>query len=85
MAEEKLNQLEKERCMLDDQLKMAHDRITISEEKKEVLEARLIQAVPSLRGEGDRIRRAHSFMPSTKEKPVLLEVRSATLRRSSKN
>lgn len=71
--------------MLDDQLKMAHDRITISEEKKEVLEARLIQAVPSLRGEGDRIRRAHSFMPSTKEKPVLLEVRSATLRRSSKN
>lgn len=85
MAEGKLTQLEKERRMLDDQLKTAHDRITISEQKKEVLEARLFQAVPSLRGDGDKIRRAHSFVPSTKERPVLLEVRSATLRRPSKN
>ena len=74
-------QLERERQALDHQLKLAHDKIKLSEDSRELLEAKLYQVAPTLR-EGDRIRRAHSFMPSTKERPVLLEVRAATLRRT---
>ncbi|KAJ8929839.1 hypothetical protein NQ314_017442 [Rhamnusium bicolor] len=55
-----------------------------SEDRKELLEAKLYQVAPMLR-EGDRVRRAHSFMPSTKERPVFLEVRAATLKRPAKN
>lgn len=83
-AEERLAQLEKERQDLDKQLKLAHEKIKFSEDRKELLEAKLYQVAPMLR-EGDRVRRAHSFMPSTKERPVLLEVRAATLKRSTKN
>lgn len=75
-------QLEKERCDLDKQLKIAHDKIKVSEDRKEILEARLMQVAP-LR-EGEKIRRAHSFMPSTKERPVMVEVRAATLKRPPK-
>ncbi|XP_019762017.2 switch-associated protein 70 isoform X1 [Dendroctonus ponderosae] len=82
-AEQRLAQLEKERHALDDELKQAREKIVLSEGKKDFLEAKLYQYAPVLR-EGDRVRRAHSFMPSTKERPVLLEVRSATLRRSTK-
>ncbi|XP_018561110.1 switch-associated protein 70 [Anoplophora glabripennis] len=83
-AEDRLAQLEKERQDLDKQLRSAHEKIKFSEDRKELLEAKLYQVAPMLR-EGDRVRRAHSFMPSTKERPVLLEVRAATLKRSSKN
>ncbi|RZB39600.1 switch-associated protein 70 [Asbolus verrucosus] len=83
-AEMRLEQLEKERQALDEQLKLAHDKIKLSEDRKELLEARLYQVAPNLR-EGDRVRRAHSFMPSTKERPVFLEIRAATLRRQPKN
>ncbi|CAG9857082.1 unnamed protein product [Phyllotreta striolata] len=79
-AEERLNQLERERQDLDKQLKMANEKIKRAEDKKEILEAKLYQVAPLFR-EGDRVRRAHSFMPSTKERPVILEVRSATLKR----
>ncbi|XP_071052335.1 switch-associated protein 70-like isoform X2 [Onthophagus taurus] len=81
-AEELLHQLETERKMLDEQLKMAHNKIQVSEETKEILESKLMQFIP-LR-DGDRIRRAHSFMPSTKDRPISFEVRAATLRRPSK-
>lgn len=80
-AERRLEQLEGERKALDEQLKTAHDKIILSENKREILEARLTQVAPILR-EGDRIRRAHSFIPSTKERPVMVEVRASTLRRS---
>lgn len=83
-AEGRLAQLEKERLALDEELKQAREKIVISEGKKDLLEAQLYQYVPVLR-EGDRVRRAHSFMPSTKERPVVLEVRSSTLRRQTKN
>lgn len=82
-AKTRLQQLDKERRMLDEQLKLAHDKIQLSEERREVLEARLMEVSPSLR-DGDRVRRAHSFVPSTKERPVMLEVRAATLRRPLK-
>lgn len=81
-AEERLQQLNKEKQVLDQQLKVAHDKVKMSEDQKAILEARLLQVVPIR--EGDRIRRAHSFMPSTKERPVMLEVRAATLKRPFK-
>lgn len=68
--------------MLDEQLKIAHNRIRISENAKEILEARLTHVVPMK--ESDKVRRAHSFIPSTKERPIILEVRSATLQRPNK-
>lgn len=80
-AQVRLAQLEKERQILDEQLNLAHDKIRLSENKRELLEARLTQVAPVLR-EGDRVRRAYSFMPSTKERPVLLEVKASTLKRS---
>lgn len=55
-----------------------------SEDRKELLEAQLYRVAPMLR-EGDRVRRSHSFMPSTRERPVLLEIRAATLKRPAKN
>lgn len=32
--------------------------------------------------EGERVRRTVSFMPSTRERPVTVEIRTATLKRS---
>lgn len=81
-AQDRLNQLDKEKQILDDQLKQAHNKIRVSEDNRELLEARLRQVTPFK--EGDKIRRVHSFMPSTKERPIMLEVRAATLRRPSK-
>ncbi|KRT82456.1 Pleckstrin homology domain containing protein [Oryctes borbonicus] len=83
-AQLRLLQLEQERQLLDEKLKTAHNRIKLSENEKEVLEAQLIQVVP-LRESSDRVRRAHSFVPSTKERPVILEIRSSTLKRPSKD
>ncbi|CAH1109939.1 unnamed protein product [Psylliodes chrysocephalus] len=79
-AEQRLYQLERERHDLDKQLKIANEKMKSAEDKKEILEAKLYQVAPLWR-EGERVRRAHSFMPSTKERPVILEVRSATLKR----
>ncbi|XP_074037889.1 switch-associated protein 70 isoform X2 [Leptinotarsa decemlineata] len=81
-AEERLAQLENERRDLDKQLKTANEKMKFAEDKKELLEAKLYQVAPVLR-DGDRVRRAHSFVPSTKERPVILEVRSATLKRTN--
>ncbi|KAJ8980974.1 hypothetical protein NQ317_013428 [Molorchus minor] len=68
-AEERLAQLENERRDLDKQLKLAHEKMKCSEDRKEILEAKLYQVAPMLR-DGERVRRAHSFMPSTKDRPV---------------
>lgn len=81
-AQDRLKQLELERRQLDEQLKSAQTTMKHSEDRRDVLEARLLQVVP--KREGDKIRRAHSFMPSTKEKPYVLEIKSSTLRRASK-
>ncbi|XP_057665231.1 switch-associated protein 70-like [Diorhabda carinulata] len=75
-AEERLSQLEKERLHLDRQLKIANQQMKYTENRKEILENKLYPIV------GEKVRRAHSFMPSTKEKPVVFEVRSSTLKRS---
>lgn len=75
-------QLDKEKYLLDEQLKQAHNKIKLSEDRKELLESKLRQVMPFK--EGEKIRRVQSFMPSTKERPILLEVRASTLRRPSK-
>lgn len=82
-AEKRLEQLEKERKLLDEQLNSAHYKIKESEGSKELLEVKLRTIMRNVK-EGDKIRRAHSFMPSTKERPVVLDVKASTLRRSSK-
>ncbi|CAH1282304.1 unnamed protein product [Diabrotica balteata] len=79
-AEQRLAQLEKERLHLDNQLRIANEKMKVAEDRKEILESKLFQVTPVVR-EGDRIRRVQSFMPSTKEKPVIFEVRAATLKR----
>ncbi|XP_063223560.1 differentially expressed in FDCP 6 homolog [Bacillus rossius redtenbacheri] len=79
-AEARLRQLEEERLRLDRELGSAQDKITISERSKEVLEARLRVMAPQVR-ETDRVRRALSFMPSTKQRPASLQARYASLRR----
>nr|CAD7260453.1 unnamed protein product [Timema shepardi] len=81
-AEGRLKQLEEERLQLDRELNAARDKITISERSKEVLEARLRVMEPQVR-EPDRVRRALSFMPSTKERPASLQTRYNSLRRTS--
>ncbi|KAL3272630.1 hypothetical protein HHI36_014096 [Cryptolaemus montrouzieri] len=70
-AEERLRQLEKEKQLLDQQLKTAHQKIKKSEDSKEIIEARLHQVAPNLKST-TQIRRTQSFIPSTKEKPIVL-------------
>ncbi|XP_045476802.1 switch-associated protein 70-like [Harmonia axyridis] len=71
-AEERLKQLENEKQLLDDQLRIAHQNIKKSENEKEIVEARLHQVSPTLRSLA-KVRRTQSFIPSTKEKPVILK------------
>lgn len=82
-AERKLKELEAERQKLDLELKQARFKILHSEENKEMLEARLQVLGPPK--EGERIRRALSFMHSNRERPINLEVRSAVLMRRSQS
>ncbi|XP_049776225.1 differentially expressed in FDCP 6 homolog [Schistocerca cancellata] len=80
-AIDRLRQLEEERLQLDQELNIARDKILLSEQSKEVLEAKLRVISPQIR-EPDRIRRALSFMPSTKERPTHIQVRGAKSFRS---
>ncbi|KAK7870719.1 hypothetical protein R5R35_009871 [Gryllus longicercus] len=75
-AETRLRQLEEERLRLDLELRSAHVKATASEASKEVLEAKLRVMAPQLRP-GDRVRRAASFAPSTRDRPAapLLQAR----------
>lgn len=68
-AEMRLKQLEEERLRLDMELRSAHVKATASEASKEALEAKLRVMAPQLRP-GDRIRRAASFAPSTRDRPM---------------
>ncbi|XP_076275805.1 switch-associated protein 70-like isoform X2 [Rhynchophorus ferrugineus] len=83
-AVDKLAELEREKQALDVELRNAREKIVSSEGKKDFLEAQLYQYTPVLKSSEGGIRRAHSFVPSTKEKPLYLEVRSATLKRPLK-
>ncbi|XP_030757659.1 switch-associated protein 70-like isoform X2 [Sitophilus oryzae] len=82
-AASKLAELETEKESLDVELRNAREKIVLSEGKKELLETQLNQYA-SISRSGDGVRRAHSFMPSTKEKPIFLEVRPSTLKRPIK-
>lgn len=77
-AECRLKQLEEEREKLDLELKQARTKIMQSEENKEALEARLqehrLVVQPK---EGERLRRALSFMHGSRERDFGLELRAA--------
>ncbi|KAJ6645341.1 Switch-associated protein 70, partial [Pseudolycoriella hygida] len=66
-AERKLKELEEERQRLDLELKQARFKILHSEETKELLEARM--QVISKSKDGERVRRALSFMHPNRERP----------------
>lgn len=87
-AEKKLKELEEERQKLDIELKQARIKILHSEETKQVLEARLQTICPPPK-DGDRIRRALSFMHSNRERSNMTidDVRASfpNLRKLSKN
>uniref|UniRef100_A0A1L8DV35 Putative pleckstrin similarity domain protein n=1 Tax=Nyssomyia neivai TaxID=330878 RepID=A0A1L8DV35_9DIPT len=85
-AEKRLKELEDERQKLDIELNQSRCKIKQSEETKEMLEARLQSMQPPTR-EGSRVRRALSFMPSTRERPTgadMAEKKAAAIRRSDK-
>ncbi|XP_069688994.1 differentially expressed in FDCP 6 homolog isoform X3 [Periplaneta americana] len=87
-AQERLRQLEEERLQLDKELNSAREKISLSEKSKEVLEAQLrflFQVMAPQVRESDRVRRALSFMPSTKERPSLVSLRSNSLRRPTQD
>lgn len=78
-AEQKLKELEEERQRLDLELKQARFKILHSEETKERLEAR-IQVISPPR-DGERVRRALSFMHSNRERPIHIDVKSTNRER----
>lgn len=72
-AEQRLKELEEERQRLDLELKQARIKILQSEETKELLEARMQVISPPK--DGERIRRALSFMHSNRERPIHIDVK----------
>lgn len=64
----RLQQLEAERQHLDTELRAACEKVKRAEEAQLLLETQIV-ARP-LRG-GDKIRRTQSFIPTTKERPLL--------------
>lgn len=69
-AEKRLRELEEERQRLDLELKMSRCKIQQSEDTKEFLESKLYAFCPGVREvAGTKIRRALSFVPSTKQRP----------------
>lgn len=83
-AEGRLRELEEERTRLDQELRLSRSKIQQSEDAKEELEVKLY-SMPPFNGsdeeeaeEGDnnnnhreKVRRALSFMPSTKDRPII--------------
>lgn len=81
-AERKLKELEDERQRLDLELKQARVKILHSEETKELLEARMTVITPPK--DGERLRRALSFMHSNRERPIhIVDVKSKIRERSN--
>jgi switch-associated protein 70 len=83
-AEKMLKHLEEERQKLDIELQQARQKIQMSEDTKGMFEARLSSLSPVMRGDGEKLRRAQSFMPSTRERPVNLDIRPSSLQRLNK-
>lgn len=81
-AEIRLHQLEAEKENLDAELRMAREKVRRAEEAQILLEAEIVTVRP-IKGR-ERIRRTQSFIPTTKEKPILFEKfdeRAMTLRK----
>ncbi|XP_015110154.1 differentially expressed in FDCP 6 homolog [Diachasma alloeum] len=70
-AESRLKQLESERQSLDKELSAAHEKVKRTEEAQLLLEAKFVMMRP-LRS-GDRVRRTQSFVPMSRERPLITE------------
>lgn len=74
-AELRLQQLEAEKQNLDAELRAAREKVKRAEEAQINLETQLVTIRP-LRS-GERIRRTQSFIPTTKERPLVIDERVA--------
>ena len=82
-AEMRLQHLESEKQSLDSELRTAREKVRQAEEAQILLEAQIVTVRPPRSGE--RIRRTQSFIPTTKERPLLLgklEERAMTLQKN---
>ncbi|KAJ8679914.1 hypothetical protein QAD02_015701 [Eretmocerus hayati] len=72
-AELRLQQLELEKQTLDSELQAAREKVRRSEEAQILLESQLV-TTRSIRS-GEKIRRTQSYVPTTKERPILIDDR----------
>ncbi|XP_018323912.1 switch-associated protein 70-like isoform X2 [Agrilus planipennis] len=75
-AQKLLHQLEEEKLDVDAKLQNALEKIQKIEQNKQLLQNKLVQ-VASFLEDGSKVRRTLSFMPTTKERPLILEIRAA--------
>ncbi|GBP46505.1 hypothetical protein EVAR_45925_1 [Eumeta japonica] len=79
-AEKRLKELEKEKQRLDAELRAAQQKISRTETNANALQLQLREMSPLLRN-GERARRAISFVPTAKSSSdTLIDVRGANLR-----
>jgi predicted nucleic acid-binding Zn-ribbon protein len=71
-AEMRLQQLEAEKQNLDAELQAAREKVKRTEEAQILLETQLVTTRPR---SGERIRRTQSFIPTTKERPLIIDDR----------
>lgn len=69
-AELRLQQLESEKHTLDTELQAAREKVKRAEEAQIVLESQIVTTRPKT---GERIRRSQSFIPTTKEKSIIID------------
>lgn len=69
--------------LLDLELKQARFKILQSEETKELLEARMQHHTTIPPKDGERIRRALSFMHSNRERPIHIDIKSKIRERTN--
>lgn len=69
----RLQQLESEKQNLDAELQAAREKVKRAEEAQIILESQLVMTRPPHSGE--RIRRTQSFIPTTKERPLMIDDR----------
>lgn len=79
-AEERLHQLESDKQNLDAELQVAHEKVKRAEEAQIILETQLVTTRPPRSGE--RIRRTQSFIPTTKERPMVIDDRVVSLQKN---
>lgn len=68
----RLKHLESEKQNLDAELQTAREKVKRAEEAQIILESQIVATRPK---SGERIRRTQSFIPTTKERPLVVDDR----------